>query len=181
MRIALFLAAAALVALSACKKSETFIDEERRFEAFDPGTEFSLASAPKEIQRLIVNFFAPDCPPCEKEIPALRKFYEKYRETSDIGFVAIGSSLKAIEQNPKPGKDPPMTKEQIKEEIAAFGKKFPQPYRRHVATAEDLKAWRITGFPETFVFIRDGKRWRLSKKIISEVTLEDLERELKGI
>jgi thiol-disulfide isomerase/thioredoxin len=166
----------AVMALSACRKNETFIEEERRFEAAETGADFSLRSVPKEIHRLVVNFFAPDCPPCEKEIPALKKFYDKHRETS-VGFIAIGSSLKAIEQNPKPGKDPPLTRHDIKAELALFAKKFAQPYPHYLASGEDLKAWRITGFPETFIFSREGGSLRFRRKIISEVSFEDLERE----
>jgi thiol-disulfide isomerase/thioredoxin len=180
MRLAIFTATLLLLMLSACRKTEAFIDEGRRFEALEGGINFALDATPKEIHKLIVNFFAPDCPPCEKEIPALKKFYEKYRQATDVGFIAIGSSLKAIEQNPKPGKDPPLTAEQIKAEIFQFGKKFEQPYRRYWATAEDLKAWRVTGFPETLIFIREAGRLGFRKKIISEVTLEDLEREISG-
>ncbi len=180
MRLAILAATLLLLMLSACRKNEAFIDEARRFEALEGSAAFSLDATPKEIQKLIVNFFAPDCPPCEKEIPALKKFFEKYRQATDVGFVAIGSSLKAIEQNPKPGKDPPLTAEQIKAEVFQFGKKFDQPYPRYLATADELRAWRVTGFPETFIFIREKGKLGFRKKIISEVTLEDLERELQG-
>ena len=170
-----------LLALSACRKTETFIEEERRFAPLDAPGMFSLQELPKELHQVVVNFFAPDCPPCEKEIPALRKFYDKYKPQSSVGFFAIGSSLKAVEQNPKPGKDPPLTRETIRSELVAFAKKFSLPYPQYLADGEDLRAWRITGFPETFVFTRSGGGWLLKRKIISEVTFEDLERELRGL
>jgi thiol-disulfide isomerase/thioredoxin len=180
VRAALIASALLLAALSACRKSEAFVDEERRFESLETGIGFSLQAAPKEIQKLIVNFFAPDCPPCEKEVPALKKFYQKYRQNPTVGFFAVGSSLKAVEQNPKPGKDPPLTRETIRSELLAFDKKFAPAYPQYLAEGADLKAWRVTGFPETFIFIRYQGGWQFKKKIISEISFELLEGELNG-
>lgn len=166
------------IGLAGCHKGETFIDEVRFFEQLETGAQFSLDTMPKEIRKLIVNFYAPDCPPCEKEIPALKKFYDKYRSQSSIGFIAIGSSLKAVEQNPKPGKDPPLSRAQIRSELIAFNKKYSPTWPQYLADGEGLKAWRVTGFPETFVFERKNGRWLLQKKIISEVTFEILEQHI---
>lgn len=180
MRGAIIVSAFLLIGLSACRKTENFVENERKFQAIEPSGEFSLQGVPKELHQVVVNFFAPDCPPCEKEIPALRKFYDKYKPQSSVGFFAIGSSLKAVEQNPKPGKDPPLSREAIRSELVAFAKKFSLSYPQYLADGEDLKAWRITGFPETFIFTRSGDGWRLKRKIISEITLEDIERDLRG-
>lgn len=159
-----------------CRKGEAFIDEAHRFEAVGQGAQFSLEAVPKEIHKLIVNFYAPDCPPCEKEIPALKKFYDKYRTQSSVGFIAVGSSLKAVEQNPKPGKDPPLTRVQILNELAAFNSKYSPPWPQYLADSADIKTWRITGFPETFLLERRNGRWVLQKKIISEISFETLEK-----
>ena len=176
VRCAFIVSCLVIGGFAGCKKVETFIDETRRFEAAGKGIQFSLDTVPKEIHKLIVNFYAPDCPPCEKEIPALKKFYEKYRTQTSLGFVAIGSSLKAVEQNPRPGKDPPLTREQILSELAAFNVKYSPPWPQYLADSTDLKTWRITGFPETFLFERRNGRWVLQKKIISEISFEILEK-----
>ncbi len=176
MRYVLIVSFLVISGLTGCKRAETFIDETRRFEAAGKGLQFSLDTVPKEIHKLIVNFYAPDCPPCEKEIPALKKFYEKYRTQTSVGFVAVGSSLKAVEQNPRPGKDPPLTREQILSELAAFNVKYSPPWPQYLADSTDLKTWRITGFPETFLFERRNGRWVLQKKIISEISFEILEK-----
>lgn len=178
MRIYIFLAIV-LLAFSGCKKKETLVDPETRFTALEEGKEFSLQDIPFTIQKLIVNFYAPDCPPCEKEIGALRKFHDKYRESSSIGFIAIGSSLKAVDQNPKPGKDPPLSITDIRKDLLDFKKKFSITYPQFIAGSQALTAWRVTGFPETFVFMRRNNRLELTKKIISEVTLDVLESELQ--
>ena len=176
MRYVLIVSFLVISGLTGCKRAETFIDETRRFEAAGKGLQFSLDTVPKEIHKLIVNFYAPDCPPCEKEIPALKKFYEKYRTQTSVGFMAVGSSLKAVEQNPKPGKDPPLTREQILSELAAFNAKYSPPWPQYLADSTDLKTWRITGFPETFLFKRQNGRWILKKKLISEISFDTLEK-----
>jgi len=176
MRYVLIVSFLVISGLTGCKRAESFIDETRRFEAAGKGIQFSLDTVPKEIHKLIVNFYAPDCPPCEKEIPALKKFYEKYRTQTSVGFMAVGSSLKAVEQNPKPGKDPPLTREQILSELAAFNAKYSPPWPQYLADSTDLKTWRITGFPETFLFERQNGRWILKKKLISEISFDTLEK-----
>lgn len=176
LRAALVSFVFAILFFAGCRRAESFIDEAHRFEAAGKGVQFSLDTLPKEIHKLIVNFYAPDCPPCEKEIPALKKFYDKYRAQTSVGFVAVGSSLKAVEQNPKPGKDPPLTREQILGELAAFNAKYSPPWPQYLADSAELKTWRITGFPETFLFERRNGRWVLQKKIISEVSFETLEK-----
>lgn len=178
MRTYLFIALA-LLFCSGCRKKESLVDTELRFTALEDGTEFSLQEIPNSIHKLMVNFYAPDCPPCEKEIGALKKFHEKYRENSSVGFIAIGSSLKAIDVNPRPGKDPPLSIADIKKDLVDFKKKYSITYPQFIAESQALTAWRVTGFPETFIFIRRDNRLELTKKIISEVTLDILENELQ--
>ncbi|MGH9317704.1 MAG: TlpA family protein disulfide reductase [Thermoanaerobaculia bacterium] len=38
---------------------------------------------------LIIHFWATWCPPCVEEIPALSRFWDKYRGRSDIGLYAV--------------------------------------------------------------------------------------------
>lgn len=178
MRI-LFITALILIGCVGCKAKESLIDSEMHFAPLEEGRDFSLRETSDGIQKFIVNFYAPDCPPCEKEIGALKNFHEKYRENIAVGFVAIGSSLKAVDQNPRPGKDPPITSAEIKKDLLQFKKKFSLSYPQYIADSQALATWRVTGFPETFLFIRKNHRLALAKKIISEVTLDVLENELQ--
>ncbi len=166
--------------VSACKPKEAFVDEGQVFQALSGGAAFSLASVPADVQVLVLNFYAPDCPPCEKEVPALRAFAQKYAADKNLRFVAVGSSLKAVAQgNEVPGGA--VTLNEIVSELNAFSRKFNLSYPQHVADGAQLKSWRVTGFPETFVFYRVAGAWQLARKYISEITFEQLEQVTGGI
>lgn len=176
----LVVVAACLFAFCSCRRSEKLLDEKQRFAALNDASAFSLAEVSEGIHRLVVNFYAPDCPPCENEVPALRSFYEKYRNDKTLRFVSIGSNLRAIEQTPNSGKDPPLDYTQIRAELSLFAKKFSLAWPQFAADGAALKSWRVTGFPETFIFTRQSKSLILQRKFISEISLDTLERELYG-
>lgn len=160
-----------LLAAGACNKLETLVDENQKFAALDGASEFMLASVPLSVQKLVVNFYAPDCPPCEKELPALKKFSAFAAKGRSVVFVSIGSSLQAIAGSSTSGSDPPSAAD-IKRGLEAFRKKFALNYPQYIAPPAALKAWRITGYPETFIFQRLNGKLILEKKIISEVNFE---------
>lgn len=162
------------VAATACKSHEKFIDDARSFAALSGGARFALNAVNPQVKKVVVNFFAPDCPPCEKEVPALKAFYAAHAADAELLFVSIGSSLKAIGN---PGGAP--TDIELRSEVKNFVTQFALPYPQYVATGDDLRSWRITGFPETFVFVRAQEGWKLRRKFISEVSREVLENELR--
>jgi len=172
--------ATCLVVCCSCRRSEKLLEEKQRFAALNDASAFSLVEVPEGIHRLVVNFYAPDCPPCENEVQALKSFYEKYHNDATLRFISIGSNLRAIEQASNSGKDPPLGYAQIRAELLLFAKKFSLAWPQFVADGAALKSWRVTGFPETFIFVRQGKKFVLQRKIISEIALEVLERELHG-
>ena len=51
------------------------------------GTRTDLAKEKGKI--FIIHFWATWCPPCVEEIPALSRFWDKYRARQDIGLYAI--------------------------------------------------------------------------------------------
>lgn len=175
----LFLIALSFLLGAGCRRTEVFVDEATVFSALAGGSEFSLVNTADEIRYVVLNFYAPDCPPCEKEVPALRAFAARHRSDATIRFVAIGSSLRAIGQDVE-GSKSVISFDEIKRELQQFSKKFSIDYAQYVADAAALKAWRITGFPETFVFRREGKHWQLVRKYISEISLDELERVTSG-
>jgi len=165
---------------SACRPKETFVNEAQVFQALSGGAAFSLAGVAPEVQVVVLNFYAPDCPPCEKEVPALRAFAQKHATDKNLRFVAVGSSLRAVAQE----KDAPggaVTLNEIVSELGAFSRKFNLSYPQYVADGAQLKSWRVTGFPETFVFYRVAGAWQLARKYISEITFEQLEQVTGGI
>lgn len=117
-----------------CRQPEKLFDDTRSFAALGSGTAFSLATVTPAVKAVVVNFFAPDCPPCEKEIPALKAFYEAHKHDSAVLFVSIGSSLRAVGVNSAaaPGRD------EIAKELEAFIHRFAVTYPQHIAGAADL-------------------------------------------
>lgn len=160
-----------------CRQPEKLFDDTRSFAALGGGTAFSLAAVPLTVKAVVVNFFAPDCPPCEKEIPALKAFYEAHKQDTAVSFISIGSSLRAVGANAAaaPGRD------EINKELEVFIRRFAVNYPQHTADAADLVSWRVTGFPETFIFARTPAGFKLKRKFISEITRESLENELSRI
>ncbi len=158
----------------ACRPQEKLIDETIIFPSLAGQGVFQLNSVEPSIQKVVVNFFAPDCPPCEKEIPALKAFYRAHAADRDLLFVSIGSSLRAVGTTASALPDA-----EIRAELSRFAGKFALDYPQYVADGTALAAWRVTGFPETFVFTRDGIKWKLKRKFISEISQENLENELK--
>lgn len=162
--------------LPACRPKEKLIEERTVFRALSGTQSFQLAAVEPHVKKIVVNFFAPDCPPCEKELPALKQFHRAHAQDPDLLFVSIGSSLRAV--GTADASAAPSNAE-LDSEIRKFIAKFSVDYPQYVAGSAELAAWRVTGFPETFVFIREGSAWKLKRKFISEITRENLENELK--
>lgn len=171
---------AVLLSATHCRPKEQFIDQGQVFKALAGESKFSMAAVDAEARFLVLNFYAPDCPPCEKEVPALKKFAAKYAADKEIRFVAIGSSLRAIAQDNDSQKGA-VTHNEIVSDLNLFSRKFNLSYPQFIAEAEQLKSWRVTGFPETFVFERIAGKWQLARKYISEITFEQLEQVTSGI
>lgn len=168
--------AACVVVSGACRPREKLLDDTIVFPALSGQGQFQLSAVQTGIQKIVINFFAPDCPPCEKELPALKQFYQAHVADTNLLFVSIGSSLKAV-GNADSSKSPPDS--EIRSDISIFIRKFAVNYPQYVAGGTELAAWRVTGFPETFVFVREGESWRIRRKFISEVKVENLENALK--
>jgi cytochrome c biogenesis protein CcmG/thiol:disulfide interchange protein DsbE len=105
-------------------------------------------------QVTVVNFWSPECAPCEEEIPDLQAVWEEYRSQ---GVVFLGISFPELEAG-------------VEDMIADLGVTYPN--------ALDLVApaqYRITGIPETFVIDPQG---RVAYVHIGPVTAQRLRAEL---
>lgn len=173
-RILLFLMCSMIMILNGCRGSKQFVSEDFSFTALTPQGQlktaetFSLSQVPEHINVVIINFFAPDCPPCEKEVPELKKFYNETASESEIlRFVAVGSALDAVAEEIDP--------KTAAEHARRFKTEFELPYRVYVAGSEQLAEMGLTGFPETFIYNRSEKGdWFLQRKFISEVSFDEL-------
>lgn len=167
---------ASLFVIFACRPREKLLDESVVFPALSGKGQFQLNAVEPRMEKVVVNFFAPDCPPCEKELPALKEFYQAHAADSGLLFVSVGSSLKAIGSSNSSWLP---SDSEIRAGISSFIRRFDVNYPQYVAGSNELAAWRVTGFPETFIFVREGNAWKLRRKFISEVSREHLENELK--
>jgi thiol-disulfide isomerase/thioredoxin len=88
---------------------------------------------------LIVHFWATWCPPCVEEIPALSRFWDRYRGREDIALyvISVDRDWKAIDGF-----------------IAKNPSSLPQYHDPNAATA---KRFGSTQYPETYVVNRSGR------------------------
>jgi cytochrome c-type biogenesis protein CcmF len=105
-------------------------------------------------QVVVVNFWSPECAPCEDEIPDLQTVWEEYRSR---GVAFLGISFPELEAA-------------VQEMITDLGITYPN--------ALDLVApveYKITGIPETFVI---GSRGEVAYVHIGPLSAERLRAEL---
>lgn len=174
MRGIIFVAMLSLVSAAGCTR-EQFVDVKRVFPGFGGAEDFSLSKLPQDTKHIVVNFYAPDCPPCENEIPALKAFHKAQKSNTSLRFVSIASSLRAVNLTEKET----LARAEIVKEAERFSEKYALSYPQQSADAHDLVSWRVTGFPETFVFKRQGSRFVLAQKFISEISETSLNEAIK--
>ncbi len=157
-----------ILCLACCGGGRQYLDYSLEFSSLAAGQPALKISARAGVERIYLNFFAPDCPPCIKEVPALHAFYKKIADNQKVAFYGIGSDLEAL------AADKAMNDEQVRPAAQSFTTDYKLPYPIYLAGTTKLKKFRVTGFPETFIFKRTEKGWRLQKKFISDVTEKDL-------
>jgi peroxiredoxin len=119
------------------------------------GSEVTLSELRGQV--MVVNFWSPDCAPCEDEIPDLQAVWEEYRSR---GVFMLGISFPELESG-------------VRQMIADLGVTYPN--------ALDLVApaqYGITGIPETFVI---GPQGRVTYLHIGPLTAERLRDELDKV
>jgi thiol-disulfide isomerase/thioredoxin len=101
------------------------------------GTATDLAKSKGKL--FIIHFWATWCPPCVEEIPALSKFWDKYRSRNDIALYAV-----SVDQDWKT--------------IDAFMAKNPSAIPLfHDPGAKAARRFGTTQYPETYVVNDKGR------------------------
>ncbi|MFW6135252.1 MAG: cytochrome c-type biogenesis CcmF C-terminal domain-containing protein [Chloroflexota bacterium] len=119
------------------------------------GSTLRLAELKGEVT--VINFWSPQCQPCEEELPDLQGVWEAY---GGRGMTVVGISFPELEA-------------EVREMVAEFGITYPNGLDG-VAPA----AYGITGVPETFVV---GPEGRVRYVHIGPVSAEELRREVDGL
>jgi thiol-disulfide isomerase/thioredoxin len=110
---------------------------------------------------VLINFWAPWCKPCEKEMPSFVKLQEKYKDD----FVILGVLF-----------DKKSTKKEIDDFLKRFKVNFPvtigEENFRLAKEIDDVKM-----IPESFLYTKDGI---FIKKFIGEISESKLEEHIKA-
>ena len=122
-------------------RSPRVIDTGSREEASD----FPLMLLTGEPMRLadlrgkvvVLNFWGTWCPPCRKEMPALQRIWEEYRE---LGVEFVGVAVLDVEED-------------VREFAESTGVTYPLGLD---TTGLITRAYRVTSFPTTFLIDSDG-------------------------
>ena len=106
----------------------------------------------------VVNFWAPWCPPCNDELPALVDLAERY--DGEIDFVGLSVELDDLDS--------------VREAIERFGIRYAQfLVDEHVLTAFFGSEFELA-LPSTFVFDRDGGLRRVFRGAVTRAELDPL-------
>jgi cytochrome c-type biogenesis protein CcmF len=98
------------------------------------GSQLRLADLRGQVA--VINFWSPDCKPCEDELPALQAMWEEY-QAQGVAFVGISV---------------PHLADEVRAMVADFGITYPNAL--DLATPAQ---YGITGVPETFLIGSDGR------------------------
>ena len=106
----------------------------------------------------VVNFWAPWCPPCNDELPALVDLAERY--DGEIDFVGVSVELDDLDS--------------VRESIERFDIRYPQfLVDEHVMAAFFGSEFELA-LPSTFVFDRDGRLRRVFRGAVTGPDLDGL-------
>lgn len=151
------------VLLLSCQ-GKAYFDSAVKFPGINTNATFSIASAKEDI--LVLNFFAPDCPPCIEEMPALKKFNQNL--PNGLTFVGIGSVLEAV------GEKLPSTDPEVVNRVKKFKQEYQVAYPVFLAGSDQLESLKVTGFPETLIFKREKDGYQLRRRHLSAITYKEL-------
>lgn len=107
-------------------------------------------------KRVVLNFWATWCPPCEAEMPHMQKYYEKYRETDNVEIVGVNMTY---------------YKEKV-ERVEQFLKSYDITFPIVLEMEESVsRQYEILTLPSTFMIDTEGK---IQKTIVGPLDLDTL-------
>ena len=114
------------------------------------GSETSLSDLRGQV--VVLNFWASWCEPCREEAPTLERVWRAYRERG-VAFVGVNV------------KDVPKGSSAFIEKFGITYPNGPDPYDRIA------RAYRVFGYPETYIIDVDGRVQKRYIGAVDEVTL----------
>ena len=107
-------------------------------------------------KKVVLNFWATWCPPCEAEMPHMQKYYEKYRETDNVEIVGVNVTYH---------------REKI-ERVEQFLKSYDITFPIVLELEETVsRQYELLTLPSTFMIDAEGK---IQKTIVGPLDLDTL-------
>lgn len=107
-------------------------------------------------KKVVLNFWATWCPPCEAEMPHMQKYYEKYRETDNVEIVGVNVTYH---------------REKI-ERVEQFLKSYDITFPIVLELEETVsRQYELLTLPSTFMIDTEGK---IQKTIVGPLDLDTL-------
>lgn len=107
-------------------------------------------------KRVVLNFWATWCPPCEAEMPHMQKYYDKYREQDNVEIVGVNVTY-AKEKV-----------ERVEQFVRSYDITFPILLEPDESVA---RQYEILTIPSTYMIDTAGK---IQKKIVGPLDLDTL-------
>ena len=114
-------------------------------------------------KRVVLNFWATWCPPCEAEMPHMQKYYEKFAEEDNVEIVGV--NLMYAQE----------TVERVEKFVENYNITFPILYEIDESVASQ---YEIITIPSTFMIDTEG---RVQKNIIGPLDLDALRDNVKQL
>ncbi|SET38313.1 Peroxiredoxin [Salinibacillus kushneri] len=113
-------------------------------------------------QKVMLNFWATWCKPCQKEMPEMQTFHEKFGDKMKI----LAVNVTGYETS----------KDNVKDFIDEFNLSFPIPLDQDLKVSVDQ--YQLFNFPSTFFINTKGE---VVEKYSGSITLETLEEKMKQL
>ncbi|ATP39102.1 thiol-disulfide oxidoreductase [Solibacillus sp. R5-41] len=114
-------------------------------------------------KRVVLNFWATWCPPCEAEMPHMQKYYEKYAKEDNVEIVGVNLTYEREKV------------ERVEQFVESYNITFPILLEPDASVA---KKYKFVTIPATFMIDTEGK---IQKQISGPLDLDTLRENVKSL
>lgn len=114
-------------------------------------------------KRVVLNFWATWCPPCEAEMPHMQKYYEKYAKEDNVEIIGVNLTYEREKV------------ERVEQFLESYNITFPILLEPVWSVS---KQYEIITIPTTFMIDTEGK---IQKQIVGPLDLDALRENVKTL